>query len=585
MTVPTDAKDQILSALEERQTRWSPLRTRLKEMDALVNDRWGVVFPNDIEGNDLPMVANDFKTHIEDVGHLFGAQVPNVRVDPESGFQRALDSAEKRERVLNGYVSYSDFWAAREYIGMDIVASGFGTVKVWPNMRAPLSERFPIYRRLDPRNVLPEPRWVPELPSDNVMVTYTETAARLKEQFPEPIGELMEAMENSRASVNSSYAMAGRLDQIKGKPTELRMVDWYSASYFGRLALFEDENGKKESRLLLTIDNPTGLCPVQVFPRSAWSLDPSGLMDSAKGIMRTKNRFFRIFLDYFTEMVYGGKIVWNIQDPFTKSGRYIANGPDARMDPVSPGQPAFQALQVLQLLSAEGAATSMEPPSRRGEVDLNKATAAFLTKAQGQLSSLVRSSQEQFATGMRRCNEAAFAMDEVWCNAQKTVSGRARGRRYRTTYTPKKDIAGDYANSVIYGAKGGTDPVTLNIMIRQARQAGDLSRQTALENDPLGIVEDVTDELAKIAQDAIDDGFLMSLRDPKMPYAAKVRARALFEARKGLGEVAQAIEPLLAPEPQPALPGAEGGGGVAPPGLPAEGPSLPPFELLQSLGR
>ncbi|HEV8420530.1 MAG TPA: hypothetical protein VGR13_04170 [Actinomycetota bacterium] len=589
----------FMAALNERSGRWAALTDRINQMDALVNHRWTTVFPDDVTDVDLPMVSNIFSQHVEDLGHLFARSIPTVRCDPDRTGQTAKNEASTREHALLAYHDASELWAFREKYAQDMAAAGFTAIKVWPNMRSPASSRLPMFRRLDPRTVLPEPRWQPELATDDVMVTYTETIKRLESQFPEGTGggdalrEFESEIEEARLKRATTYGSVDLGKVVAGTPTEFRVMDYYCSTYIVRAVAYTpaDAQSAQMGKILTQIENPTGICPVQIAARSAWCNDPMGQLDGSKGPIRAKNRFLRLLVDYMIRMIYSRQLVWGVQNPTARGPDTVqyALRPDAFIKNVGPESAAFQVFQILGILDSEARSTAMAPASREGVVNLNKATAAFLTQAQGQLVDLSHSMEEQFAVALQRANAAAFAQDEAWCNATKTITGTARGSRFRMTYNPRKDIGGDYSNRVEYGELSGIDKATQHIIMLQDFDRGLLPMDTFLEQSPF--VRELKAARAALVTDQLDKAFLLGLALPDTPHEVRIHARALAEQGRSLGEIAAILEkeqgqPVLNPQ---AL--QQAGAGAAPtlatrPGLAgAAAPNLPPMALLRGLGR
>lgn len=587
--------DEVVSAVKERKQHWTEMRGRQNAIRALVEKRWASVFPDDSVDVAEPMISNVFRTTIEDGGRLFAEATPSERTQAPRLGKGQANRNEDREKALTAYNQGSRIYDVLEYLGQDMIAAGYTALKIWPEFSKPAEKRFPIFRRIDPLTVLPEPRWVPDRPCESIIVNYTEPLHRVEKQFPEQIGIMLRAMEEAKverlrqAQYSMTDAGIGSDDNV-GRPPELELVDFYGSAYICRVALYTDpESGADQAVTLVERDNETGLCPIQLAYRPTWAAEPYGQMDDTKGVHLTRNRYMRLLLDYFIEMVYGGKLSWNVRNP-TERGpgtTYFALGPDAFLKPVTPGAPAFQALQVLNLLEDEGRSGSVSPASREGNVELNKATAAFLSKAQGQLTSVIRSLQRSFAACKRNANEVAFAQDEMWCNAErKKITGIARGRRFETTYTPADTIQGDYQNTVTYGPASGIDMPTYQILVNQKLQLGSLSIETALEQDPT--IDDVDNELSRMAEGKLRSSLIEGLALPSTDLATRARAWEAFANAESIddalrGVVAASAPPVAAPAPAP-LPGGAAMGG--PPGVPgAESPAtpLPPLDLMRKL--
>jgi hypothetical protein len=590
-----ERQEEVVAAVKERKERWTAMRSRQNAIRALVEKRWSAVFPDDSIDVAEPMISNVFRTTIEDGGRLFAEAQPSERTQAPKLGKGQANRNEDREKALTAYNQGSRIYDNLEYIGQDMIAGGYTALKVWPNFRKPASERFPVFRRIDPLTVLPEPRWAPDRPTETVIVNYTMPIHELERQFPQEIGELMRRMADAKVEKlrRSGYSMetVTKHPDAVGTPPEFEIVDFYGTAYVCRVALYCDpDTGADEAVTLIERDNETGLCPVQLAYRPTWSAEPLGQMDDTKGVHLTRNRYMRLLLDYFIDMVYGGKLTWNVLNPHEKGPGtvYKGLGPDAFMKPVTPEAPGFQALQVLNMLEAEGRSGAVAPESREGNVDLNKATAAFLSKAQGQLRSVIASLQRSFAAAKRNANEVAFAQDEMWCNAErKLITGIARGRRFETTYTPKLTIAGDYQNTVEYGPASGLDMPTYQILVNQKLQLGSISVETALEQDPT--VVDVDNELSRIAEGRLRDSLIEGLSLPDVPLEVRAKAWDAFSTATNIddalrGVVAAAVTPAPAVPPAP-MPGGAAMGG--PPGVPgAEAPAatpLPPLDMMRKL--
>jgi hypothetical protein len=586
-TDPQDVCTEIIASYRRGLERWTGMRQRQGAVLSLVNGWWQTVFPDDVSDTELPMVANIFRTTTEDGGRMFAEQEPFERVYPA-----AMDGqrqAELRERIVNAYSQRSNLSSHLEYHGMDMIAAGYTAIKVWPDFRKPPSERFPRFQRLHPLSVLPESSWRPEEATDNICVHYSDTLTRLRQEFPEAVEALMQKMTGRVGAAALGYDLTSMF-AAQNRVGTLQILDWYSSRYIARVALYSAE-GRDNAELLTYIENKTELCPVQLAYRPSWGSEPLGQLDDSKGIVQAKNRSWRMLLDYFVEMVYGGKVAWNIQNPYERGPGvvYRALGPDGKLEPVTPNVPSFQAFNLVAEMESEAEKSSFSPSSRSGEV-APRTPASALRGSQGQLYSVTKSLQRNFAMAKQNANEAALAQDEVWCEAKdKRIFGVARGKRFEAPYTPSKDIAGDHSNVVSYGASSGLDMPTHMVLWENMRATRSVSLETFLENVPS--VEDVPEELSRIRAETLQEAFIVSLTDPTHPPAERDAAMKAFSEGSSLAEVIDILAAHRASQPtmQQVLAGGGGGGGggmspVAPPGLPgAQAGALPPLPPLQTL--
>lgn len=595
--LPDPRLEEMVAAYKDGLQTWGGWHTRKGQIRALAGGDFATVFPDDYSDIDLPMTANLFRDSIEDGGRLFAEQLPSERV-PASGI-RDDKRAEELELVVNGYTLRSRLYDYPEQIGMDLIACGLNAIKCWPEFGRPPEDRFPTFRRIDPDFIIPESRWAPDRPTDNVCVVMSDSVDRLKLEFPTQIADLIDRIahvpEGSARALG--YDLPKMIDSAVA-PADLTVLEWYSSRYVARAAYYNDEGGREEAVMLAWRTNETGLCPVQFAHRPSWSREPTGQLDDSKGIVRTENRFMRMLVDYFVEMVYGGKLVWNVKNPNERgpNTRYYALGPDAKMESVTPEVPSFQAFQMLDRLEDAGRQNAVAPRARGGDVQLNKATAAFLSGAQGKLRSVVVGLQRAHAVQKRNLNEVAFAQDEAWCNTRKKVYGIARGKRYSVIYTPAELIKGDYANKVTYGTRSGMDLPTDSVIQLEKLQAHAQSLETYLENDPS--TDDVSEELRRMAEGELRSSLLMGMSDPNVPMAARAAAWKAFRTGEDQGNLDKVAEILMAaqapPVPIGGVPGGPPVGAIAgavgaPSGIPGvqapPGPVLPPASTLRTAAR
>lgn len=572
----------VLDHLHTLTKHWSGWLNRQSVIRALADGEWGTVFrgPDGRPDTEKPLIANLFRLTIEDGGRLFAEAKPSTRCDPARDDEKAR--SERKEMILAGYDSASRSNLQLNWKGQDMLAAGITGTLTWPEMRRPITERFPIHRRIEPDCLLPEPRWVPYQPTEMCSVHYRWPIKKLVrtfanrdiEGFPEFINEVREHRRNRQTAgggVILDPAMIGR----EMLPPDMEMLDVYTTDWIIRSALYRESPAPGEDRgweraiVLTTIPNDTEICPVQLSARPSWSREPRGQLDDTLGVSQLRNRFFRIILDYFVQMVYGPTVVYGIQDPDPEKAIWRAVLPEWKAQKLGPENMSYQAMSILDLLEKEDRSGKVAPLSREGDVeDLNKASAAFLTRAQGQLQSVVSSLQGMHAESKVVSNEAALAQDVAWCNASKETIGRQRGRRFRVQYTPKVAIGKDYQNRVEYGLSSGFDAPTHRVMMLQSL-GKTMSIETFMENDPF--VDDAAAEMLRLARERQRDLILASLQGQDPGSVIGILGILNRAVREG-NDIDWAIEQIQKFQEQAAAVQAAQAG---PPALPGEPAALP----------
>src|SRR5881409_2113130 len=144
-----DIVERVVSELAIRKDKLSGHIRRRADIAALVANKWGSVWANELEDYELPMVGNIFRTTIEDLGRLFAEQLPTERRYPvDKKGPQAQERAEMVELVLNGITAASGSNDVLEYIGQDMVAAGYAAIKVWPCFKpGGTVPDFPMFRR------------------------------------------------------------------------------------------------------------------------------------------------------------------------------------------------------------------------------------------------------------------------------------------------------------------------------------------------------------------------------------------------------------------------------------------------------
>jgi hypothetical protein len=238
------------------------------------------------------------------------------------------------------------------------------------------------------------------------------------------------------------------------------------------------------------------------------------------------------------------------------------------------------------------------PEGRTGNVDASIVTGQGVQALMGAFDTQVKSAQSIFATALRDVLKICFEVDEKIYPVKKTIRGVDAGSPYEITYTPAKDIKGDYSADVRYGMLAGLNPAQGLIFMLQALGGGLISKDLAMRELPFTV--NVTQELEKIEIEKMRDSLLGSITAytqaiPQMATqgqdASEVvrKIAAVIKARQKGQALEDAIEASFAPQqqvppagaapmveqPSPAPAAVPAGGSPSPEGMPMAEPGAP----------
>jgi len=207
-----------------------------------------------------------------------------------------------------------------------------------------------------------------------------------------------------------------------------------------------------------------------------------GIYDQIVGSLMTKNRVIKQIMDYADQLIYAPWEEAGIMNPeaFASVGPQTVfhrdpnvQGGGARRIP--PAGDAPQLLQYIDYLDREQRGGVASPSSRQGEISESQRSAAFVNSTQGALTSSVRNIQRIIANMREQLNVISFKQDEAELDFKKDLLYPIGNKN---SYTPTKDIDGNYRNKVIYGAGAGLDRSQADVRVAQHVSGGLVSKQT-----------------------------------------------------------------------------------------------------------
>jgi hypothetical protein len=169
----------------------------------------------------------------------------------------------------------------------------------------------------------------------------------------------------------------------------------------------------------------------------------------------------------------------SVQAPFALPSdvNVLEMGPDATIRSASPEKIRRVDLNVppglfaeSQILDQEMRMGSRYPEGRQGVSQGSIVTGRGVEALMGGFDTQVKTAQSVLAEALKKVFELCFEMDEkLFGNTEKTVRGVDAGAPYEITYTPNKDIDGDYTVDITYGLMAGLNPNQALVFGLQAR--------------------------------------------------------------------------------------------------------------------
>lgn len=555
---------------------------RNKSVLAVRKGQIASIFPDFFpEGIDSNVVANFVDIVARDLSEVM-APLPAVNcsaANATSDSARAF--ADKRTRIASNYFAHSDL-SVQMYQGADYyITYGFASFIIELDEEA----KMPRIRIENSLGAYPEFDRYGRCTA--FAKSYLITLAELVAQFPELDSQLL-GPRGYRQDLNAQIEMIRYYDKDQ------------SIIYVP----------SRDNLMLSRVSNPLGKMMVVVAKRPTIDDELRGQFDDVLGIQLLRNRFALLAMEAAEKSIQAPIVMPMDVDNIEFGGDSIiqTNNPaGVRRVDINPPANMYQEGAILNQELRVG---TRYPEGRTGNVDASIVTGQGVQALMGAFDTQIKSAQSIFATALRDVLKICFEIDEKIYPVKKTIRGVDAGSPYEITYTPAKDIKGDYSADVRYGMLAGLNPAQGLIFMLQALGGGLISKDLAMRELPFTV--NVTQELEKIEIEKMRDSLLGSITAytsaiPQMATqgqdASEVvrKIAAVIKARQKGQALEDAIEATFAPQqqvppagaasmveqPSPAPAAAPAGGALAPEaGAPAPmgaGPTMGAAPDVQTL--
>lgn len=562
----SDLADRVVDYVTMLKSRNADRDARHKDIAAIRDGDYDSVAPG-IFPPEFPkaMVANLIDTSARDISELM-APMPGIScASVAMTSDRAKRFAEKRGQIANGAVQRSRL-ARTRFGGADrYVTYGFMAYIVEPDFKA----QAPTVR-------------IGSVPSAYYTLDYFGRCKMYAEVTRQPADVLILQFPEHRETIQR---VAGRDAFNETQKKDLEVVCYYDKDVYAMILV--------ESRTVLTqASNPVSRCPVTVIERPSVTGSVRGQFDDVIWVQIVRALIQAYMLQAVEDSVNAPLVV-------PTGTNQIEFGPKTVLETDNPQgvgrlqlqipQGVFPAEQVLQQEQLTG---SRYTGARTGNIDASIITGQGVQALNAGFDTQIQTFQRLDKLALADAVSITLEMDEaIWGGMTKSITVDDAGSPVEVKYDPAKDIDGDYAVTVSYGAIAGLDPNRGLVYILQAVQAQLVSLDTA-RRSMAGIVDiNPTAEQENIDVEAIRNSLTgaiaalpqaipMLATQGQDPRALVMQVAEILRLRQKGKTIDQAVAEVFAPK-QPA----ESAAPVSPEGAPAAGapPSTPGQELLSSL--
>jgi len=570
-------KQQVISRVMALRYRNTSRDMRNGDVQMVRQGKISQVYPNFFpDGIDQNVVANFIDVVARDFAEVF-APLPAVNCSAvNQTSDRARKFADTRTRIASNYLAHSQM-DVQMFNGADMyITYGFLPFIIELDEEA----KLPRIRLENPVGAYPEFDRYGRCIA--FVKRYSLTLSELVAQYPDYERQIL-GPDGYKQDLN------GMIEMIRYYDKDQSLLYLPSRTNF----------------VLSQVPNPMGKMMVIVAKRPSVDGELRGQFDDVLGIQLLRNRFALLAMEAAEKSVQSPIVLPNDVQELQLGGDAVirtANPQGVRRVELSLPQGAFNESQ---LLNEELRVGARYPESRTGNVNASVVTGEGVNALLGAFDTQVKSAQTIFAAALRDVLSLCFEVDEKLFDEPKTIRGVDSGSPYSVTYTPSKDIKGDYSADVRYGMLAGLNPAQGLIFMLQALGGKLISKDLAMRELPFGV--NVTLEQERIETEDLRTALMAGINQmtqaiPQMitqgqdPTDLVKKLASVIKARQKGVQIEDAIEEIFAPENPPAgaeqqveqpsvpsAPGAPVGGTPPEEAPPAAGAGQQPPPDLQTL--
>lgn len=444
-----------------------------------------------------PIVGNMIDTSARDRAEVMGV-MPSINCSVASSTDKAKKFSSKRTKIANNYVQASGLHTGKQVTVSDWYETyGMAIYCIEPDF----ANKRPHIRIENPMGVYPEFGMFGELKSYTKV--WREEAIHLVAKFPALLSVL-------RQTNNVGKEITGWAER------EIEVVKYCDS---GTIHMYLPNHG---NTIVDTMENPFGKVYVSIGKRPSYDRECRGAFDDAIWTYLAKSRMALLGLEATEKTVRAPLAVPRDVQKMTFGDDAIirTDSPDkVRRVGIDVPTAAFQQEAMLDQELRTGTRT---PEARTGNVDASIITGRGVQALMGGFNTIITTGQTVLSAALTRAIELCFEMDEkLWPNEKKTIRGMVQGSPFEESYTPAKDIDGDYTVDVTYGFAAGQDPARAIVGLLQLRGDQLISRDFFQRQLPMEI------DVVKMQEQIDNEQMIDALKQGMMGYAQTIPQLAL----------------------------------------------------------
>lgn len=313
---------------------------------------------------------------------------------------------------------------------------------------------------------------------------YRETAKDLAAKFPEVADRIFGRSYADRQGCSEDTL----LEVVKYRDKDIQ-------------CLFMPE---RQNLLLMETENRLGKCGVSLAIKPSFDEQERGQFDDVIYPHLARARMAMLGLEATNQTVRAPLAVpTDVQKVSFGDNAILRTNSPEKIRRVGTDVPTA-AFQQEQILAEEVRAGTRTPASATGDVNASIITGQGVNALNGGYDIQIATGQQVIGHALEQALALCFEMDEkFWPEARKTVTGVVNGTPFQESYTPGKDIRGDYTVSVSYGFASGMNPSQAMVFLLQARGDHLLSRDFVQRQLPMEI--DISAMQAQIDNEEVTD--------------------------------------------------------------------------------